>query len=52
MPKFISSCQTHTTHAILSFTSAHLLVILHINDRLLPLACWNSALEHDVNLTV
>lgn len=30
----------------------HLLVVIDVNVRLLPLASWDLALEHDVNLAV
>lgn len=38
-------------HEPLTYNS-HLLVVLHIDNRLLPLASWDLALEQDINLTV
>jgi hypothetical protein len=36
----------------MSKKSRCLLIVLNINDSLLPLASWNTTLEHDVNLTI
>ena len=35
-----------------SMSIRHLLIIINIDHGLLPLACWHSALEQDINLTV
>jgi hypothetical protein len=32
--------------------NSHLLVVLHIDNRLLPLAGWDLTVEQDINLTV